>query len=226
MPEKITLAVQKRTIDGKKVKQLRRQGILPANIFGKGVPSQAIQLPELEFMKLYKKAGETHLIEIAVDKQSHNVLIHNVQIDPLTQQPLHVDFQAVSLREKITATVPIQLVGEAPAEKEKVGILVQQLSEIDVEALPQELPDHLEIDISTLVAVNDTLYVRDLKFDSAKVTIKPEDREKIVARIEPPAKEEVITPPVVAPAEGEIPAAEVSGEEGEKTEEPPTTKSS
>jgi large subunit ribosomal protein L25 len=209
MSQKISLTTQKRSVEGKKVKTLRRQGILPANVFGKGIKSHAIQLPVAEFLKVYRGAGETHLIELKVGDTVHNVLVHNLQVDPVTDAPLHVDFQAVSLKENISATVPIKVVGESPAEKDKIGIFVQQLSEIEVEALPTDLPDHLEADVSKLDTVGSVLYVKDLKFDSATVTIKPEDLEKIVAKVEPPAKEEVVTPPPtveVAPTEGEAPA--------------------
>lgn len=204
MNEKIIIIANKRKIRGKKVKQLRRQGILPANLFGKGINSLDIEVLLKEFLSLFKKAGETHIVELKIDGSIHNALIHGVQIDPVTDTPLHVDFQAVSLKEKTTATVPIQLRGESPAEKEKIGILVQQLSEIDVEALPTDLPDHLDADVSGLANVDATIYVKDLKFDKSKVTIKREELEKIVAKVEPPTKEKVVTPPptVEAPTEG------------------------
>lgn len=225
MKEKIVLEAKKRDVVGKKVKQLRRQGVLPGNVFGKGVKSISVQVPVAELLKVYKTAGETHLVELKVDGAVHNVLFHNLQLDPATDAPLHADFQAVSLKEKITATVPINLVGESPAEKEKIGILVQQLSEVEVEALPTDLPDHLEANVLTLAAVGDALHVKNLKFDASKVTIKAEDLEKIVAKVEPPAKEEVVAPPTAAeavPAEGEAPAegapAPAEGETAPKEE--------
>ena len=213
MTDKITLEAQKRTVEGKKTKQLRNKGILPANIFGKGLKSVSVQVSLLDFSKVYKTAGETKIIELKTGEDTHNVLIHNLQTHPVTEAALHVDFQAVSLREKITATVPVEIVGESPAEKEKIGILVQQLSEVDVEALPMDLPERLEADVSGLAEVDAALYVRDLKYDTSKLTIAPEDLEKIVAKIEPPAKEEVSTPPPTAEGEaavteGEAPATE------------------
>lgn len=217
MSDKITLSSEKRTLEGKQAKQLRRKGILPANIFGKGFKSLSIQLPTLEFQKVYKQAGETHLIDLKVGNETHNVLVHRLQLDPATDSPLHVDFQAVSLKEKITATVPIQLVGESPAEKEKIGILVQQLSEVEVEALPTDLPDHLDADVSGLTQVDASLFVKDLRLDTAKVTIKPADLEKIVARVEPPAKEEVAEPVPVAEVSTE---AETPTSAGSEAEEP------
>lgn len=215
MTEKIILAAEKRKISGKKVKQLRREGTLPANIFGKGLKSIAIEIPIKVFLNTFKKAGETHLVELKLGEAIHNVLIHKVQVDPVTDTPLHVDFQAVSLKEKISATVPVQVVGESPAEKEKIGILVQQLSEIEVEALPTDLPDHFEADVSGLNAVNAAVFVKDLNFDKSKVFIKTDDLEKIVAKVEPPAKEEVVTPPPTV----EAPAEEAVAQEAVPTEE-------
>src|SRR3989344_1143525 len=204
MTEKITLSASPRKLEGKKVKQLRKQGILPANLFGKGIKSLNIEVALKDLQSVFKKAGETRLVDLKVDGTTHNVLIHHIQVDPVTETPLHVDFQAVSLKEKITATVPVQIIGESPAEKEKIGILVQQLSEVEVEALPTNLPDHLAADVSGLAEVDAVIYVKDLKFDQSTVTIKPEDLEKIVDKVEPPAKEEVATPPptIEAPLQG------------------------
>ena len=211
MSEKFILKAEKRKIEGKKVKQLRRRGLLPANLFGKGVKSLSLELDLKEFLRIFQKAGETHLIDLALGSDSHSVLVHHLQLDPVSQFPLHVDFQQVSLKDKISATVPITLVGESPAEKEGIGILVQQLSEIEVEALPTDLPDHLEADVSGLSQVNASLFVKDLKTDTLKVTIPSGDLEKIVAKVEPPAKEEVATPAATSteptPAESEAAAS-------------------
>jgi len=139
------------------------------------------------------------------------VLVSGLQIDPVTSDYLHVDFRRVDLTEKITAKVPVEIVGESPAEKQKMGTVVQQLSEIEVEALPADLPEKIEIDATTLIEVDQTIYVKDLKIDK-KVTIKT-DLESIVAKVEPPTKEEVVE--VVAPVEDEVPVEGEQPKEGE-----------
>ncbi len=206
--QKIT--VEKREITGRKVKNLRANNILPANIFGKGVKSQAIQLEKKVFLELYEKVGETGIVELMIDKKSYPVLIANIQLHPVTNEPIHVDFKQVNLKEKVTATVPIVLTGEAPAEKNGEGTVVQQILEIEVEALPTDLPDEFELDTSSLEKVDDALALKDLKYDKNKVEIKA-DLELIVAKVEPPQEEEEAEPQEEAPEEVEIITEKESG---------------
>lgn len=207
------LKVEKRKILGRKVKGLRKEGILPANIFGKKVKSLAVQLPEKEFLAVYKEAGETSIIDLAVagEQKSRSVLVANLQTDYVTDKPLHVDFRQVVLTEKTTATIPVELVGGAPAVEQKKGILVQQVNELEVEALPKDLPDRLVVDISGLTEVDSAVYVKDLKVDKKKIEIKAED-SRIIAKIEPLTKEEEVEKP---------PEEEVPAEEGVPAEEKP-----
>ncbi|MBI5452308.1 50S ribosomal protein L25 [Candidatus Gottesmanbacteria bacterium] len=168
--EKHSLKAGKRTIAGRKVKNLRKSGILPANIYGKKVKSQAVQVAEKEFTSVFVKAGETGLVELLVDGEKHHVLIHSVQYHPVSGSPCHVDFLQVDLKEKVTAKVPVVLVGEAPAVKEKTGVLLTLVSEIEVEALPADLPEKLEVDISNLSAIDQSIKVEQLKVsDKVKV---------------------------------------------------------
>lgn len=204
------LKVEKRKILGRKVKRLRREGILPANIYGKEVKSLAIQLPNNEFLAVYKETGETNIIDLFIsgEKKTRPVLIVNLQTDYITDQPLHVDFRQVILTEKTTATIPVELAGEAPAVEQKKGILVQQVDELEVEALPKDLPDKLIVDISGLTEVDSAVYAKDIKVDRKRIEIKA-DENRIVAKIEPPTKEEVVEKPAeevsieTAPAEEE-----------------------
>lgn len=218
----IKLTAKKREVIGRKVKVLRHEGILPANVYGKGVKSLAVELPLKDFSAVFEKAGETGLIDLIVDKDTHPVLITNVQIHPVTDLPLHADFRQVDLKEKITAPVPVELVGESPAEKSGIGILVQQLNEVEVEALPTDLPEKIVVDISKLENVDDAVLVSALDVDRSKVVITAEP-EQIVVKIEPPAAEEVV-PPAPAEgeevAEGETPAAEGEGEKAGESEAP------
>jgi len=133
--KKYKLSAKKRTVLGRKVKKSRKEGFLPANIYGKKVKSQAVVVNEKEFAKVFKEAGETSIIELMLGKVKKPVLIHNVQTDPVSDMPLHVDFHQVDLKEKVMADVPVVVLGEAPAEKQGLGTMVQYIDEIDVEAL-------------------------------------------------------------------------------------------
>ena len=214
MSNKHLLSASPRKITGRKIKSLRSQGFIPANVFGKDLKSLSLQIKTIEFTKLYKEVGESTLIYLSVEGEKENrpVMVHDVALHPVTDIILHVDFHQVNLKEKTTASVAIKLTGEAPAEKEKQGILVQQLSEIEIEALPADMPESVEISIESLVAEGDTLQVKDIK-TSDKLTVKS-DPEAIVVKIEPLAKEE---PKEEAPAPVEAPTPE--GEEPAKTEE-------
>ncbi len=210
--EKPKLTVEKRKIEGRKVKGLRNQGILPANIYGKGIKSLAVQTPQKEFMDIYHSVGETGIVEIKVQGEDkvRPILIHNVQLDHVTDVVLHADLHQVDLKEAITANIPVEIVGEAPAVSQKIGILIQQLSEIEVEALPDSLPDKFEVDVSSLKAVDDSILVENLKPQAGvKILTLPKE---VLVKIEPPAKEEVAPPPAVEaiPSE-EKPAEEVAG---------------
>lgn len=221
--EKPKLKVAKRKVEGRQVKGLRKQGILPANIFGKGLKSLAVQIALKDFMPVFGSVGETGIVELKVEGEDkvRPILIHNVQLDPLSSKPLHADFHQVDLKEVITADIPVEIIGEAPAVAQKIGILIQPLSEIEVEALPGSLPDKFEVDVSLLKAVDESILVENLKVPTG-VKILTSAKEVLV-KIEPPAKEEVAPPPVeeVAaeekPVEG-IPSEEKPVEEAKKAE--------
>jgi len=222
----LKLKVEKRKILGRKVKKLRQDGLLPANIYGKKIKSLCVQLPEKEFLTVYKEAGETNIVNLIVtgEEETCPVLIANLQVDHVTDLPIHVDFRQVILTEKTMATIPVELVGEALAVEQKKGILVQQVDELEVEALPKDLPDKLVVSISGLNEVDNAVYVKDIEVDKKKVEIKA-DENQIVAKIEPPAKEEVVEKPVEKmPAEEAKPeekAAEEKKEEEKPAEEKP-----
>lgn len=213
--EKPKLKVEKRKTTGRKVKLLRREGILPGNIYGKKVKSQAVQLDLKSFLPVYQEVGETGVVSLQLKGETkiRPVLIHNIQLDPVTDRPLHADFYQVSLKEKVATEIPIELVGESPAVKEKLGILIQPLTGVEVEALPTELPDNFQIDIGKLEKVDDAVIVADLKVPEGVKILT--GAKQILAKIEPPAKEEEVTPP----PEEEVPAEEVPEEERPLEEE-------
>lgn len=210
--DKITLKADVRKISGRKVKNLRKEGILPGNISGKKIKSEAVQVILRDFEKVYKEVGETGLLTLQIGKEEKPVLIHNLQLNPVSEAPLHVDFLQVDLKEKVEAEVPVELTGESPAEKQAIGTVVQYINEIKVEALPMDLPDKFIVDTSGLAEVDQSILVKDLRVDRTKVDVKT-SADEIVVKVEPPQKEEVVAPPPVP--EGEVPAEGAVPTEGE-----------
>lgn len=160
---KIILKASKRSLLGKKVKKLRHEGILPANVYGQSIKSQAIQVSMNDFQKVHKKAGKTKIVDLEVDKDILPVLIQNIQTNPLTGVPVHTDFYRVNLKQKIQTEVSVELIGEARAVVEKIGMLLQTLNKVEIEALPTDLPEKLTLDVSKLAKVDEELKVMDLK---------------------------------------------------------------
>ena len=212
------LIANTRTLFGRKTKQLRKKGIIPANIFGKKIKSLAIELESGVLLDTMRKAGETGLIHLKIkgDNAVHPVLVSGYAQDPVTDSMLHVDFHEVDLKQKTTATVPLKAVGESEAVKGGM-VLVMFKNELEVEALPTDLPDSIEVDISSLTEVGSTILAKDLKFDRSKVTVEIGDEEPI-ATIQEPAKEEVVE---AAPSEGEAPADAAKPAEGEAKADAP-----
>lgn len=210
------LKAEKRKIFGRKVKKLRKEGILPTNLVGKKVKSQAIKVNYKDFEGIYKKAGETGVIELTVNGKKHPVLIHNIQLDPLTDVVIHADFLQVDLKEKVVAQVPVELVSEASAEKEGKGTVVLYVDEVEVEALPKNLPDKFEINLSGLKEVDDAIKISDLVIDKSKVEVKNKP-EQIIVKVEPLRKEEEV--PVVEKVEEEEVVEEAKEEEKPAREE-------
>ena len=196
MTDKIKLEAQKRTLFGKKVKKLRQQDLVPANIFGKNLESVAISVPQLELKRIYRQAGETSVISLSLgdEKQTRPVLISNIQLGPIDKKVLHVDFRQVDLTQKITANVPVELVGESDAVTQG-AILVTLKNEIEVEALPNDIPDKIQLDITSLNQIGDSLTVADIKLDQNKVKITLE-AEEVIVLIQEPTQEPVEPEPV------------------------------
>ncbi len=215
--KKIELKVTPRKVVGKKVKKLRREGVLPSNIYGKDIKSESVQVGFKDFEKAYKEAGETGLIDLTLDGKVRPVLIHNIQFDPVTHEPLHADFYQVNLKEKVKTMVPVSFVGEPAAVTNKVGILLEQISEIEVEALPTDLPENIEVNVEGLANVDDQITVNDIKVP-AGVTILT-DAGQVVAKIG-----ELVTKEAAEEAAAEAAAAEAAkaaSAEGAPTEETP-----
>lgn len=200
------LTAEPRNITGKKVKKLRREGILPANVYGKGIKSQSLQLPLKEFEKVFAEAGETGVVELTYGKSTVPVLIHNLHTD-YRNTPLHADFFQVNLKEKVTAMIHVELVGEAKAETEKVGLVEKIISEVEVEALPTDLPEKIEVNIEILAAVDDQVIASELKIPTGVTLLS--DPNQVIVKVG-----ELISKEAQAQAEEEAAAAEAASEEG------------
>src|SRR3989344_3955948 len=208
----LTLKANPREVLGKKIKSLRKEGFLPAVIYGAKEASRPVVLNLKEFEKVWREAGESSLIELELGGEKKGVLIKEVQTDPVKDFPIHADFQAVSMDEKIEAEVPVHFIGESPAVKNFGGVLVKVLHEIEVEALPADLPQSIDVDIFLLENLEQRFLVKDLKLPPrVKVLAEPNE---IIALVETPKAEEEVTPET--PSLEDI---EVVGKKGKKEEE-------
>ena len=208
MPDTNTLEIELRNDVRKAARKGRRDGMLPGVIYGHRVDPVHVAMPRREFERAFHKVGRTQLLDLAINGEGkpRKVLVREVQWDPRQGSPLHVDFYQVNLREKIHADVPIVVVGESPAVQRRDGELFQQLHSLKVSCLPADIPEHIEVDVSGLEAVDESILVNQLTVPAeVEVLADPEEMVVKVAHIKVVVEEEV------APAEGEE-AAE--GEEG------------
>lgn len=179
------------------IDRLRKSGQMPAELYGNKIQNLHLSVGQNEFEKVLRKVGESTIIELMTeDGQKHNVLIHDVQRHFLTSLPIHVDFLEVSMTEKLTATVALEFVGESFAVKNLGAVLVRQLDEVEVECLPGDLPSSIEVDISKLATLEDSIHVKDLSVsDKVKVVT---DGEELVAKVQPPRNVEAeLAEPIV-----------------------------
>lgn len=187
--ETIVLNASLREEQGKKVKALRRQGQIPAVVYGHGLKPQSLKVSALDFGRVFQKAGENTLVELSIDGgKAANVIIADIQQDPITNRFTHADFFQVRMDEKIEAAIPLEFQGEAPAVKELGGIFLRTVEAVEVECLPADLPHSIEVDITILKTFDDHIKLSDLKVPT-KVKILGEP-EMIIASVERPRTEE------------------------------------
>ena len=208
----ITLAVKIRKETGKKVRNLREKGMIPGVLYGPKTENLQLEIDQKDFDKVLQAAGMSSLISLEVDKKKFLVLIHQLQTDPITLRPIHVDFLQPSLTQAIAARVPIVLIGNAPAIKDLGGTLVKNISEVEVKALPENLPHEIQVDVSSLLTFENSILIKDLVVPKGvKISRGPED---IVAFVASPQKiEEELEKPIEEKVE------EVGKVEKEKKEE-------
>jgi len=181
--EQIELKAQKRNILGKKVKALRAKGLLPAILYGHQVKSQILSVATSDFKKIFQKAGTSSLVDLKIeDEKPIKVLIHEPQLHPVYDEPLHVDFYLVKMTEKIKTEIPIKIVGEPPAVKELGANLIVNKTTLEVECLPEYLISEIEADVSGLKNFEDRITVGQLSIpEKIEVLANPEE---VVALVE------------------------------------------
>lgn len=205
----LTLTAHTRFERGRHVQAMRRLGQVPAVLYGRDLPAQAIFAETGALVRVWRRAGRTHLIDLSVDGGGpRKVLFHDLQIDPRTARPLHADFLAVNLRERLAVDVPVRTVGDPPAVTQlKVGSLQQVLVTLRVEALPGNLPDHLTVDVSGLAEVDAALRVRDVVLPEGVSLAAHVDPDEVVVKIAA-LRAVVVEEAAPAAVEAEAPAAE------------------
>ncbi len=229
--DKLTLEVKKRELFGKKLNRLRKTGFIPANIFGPDFKSVSISVAAKNFFEIYKTAKETGVVYLELDQEKLPVLIKHLQFHPVYDQLLHVDFRKIDLQKKVETAVPVKFINTSEAVTQKGGVLLTLSETLNVEALPQDIPPAIEVDIAVLKDIPQEIKVKDLK-TSNKYEIK-EDPEKIVVSVVAHKEESVVaetaataTPEVITAKveEGAEAPAEAAVPEGKKPEtaKPPT----
>ncbi len=214
MPTQLELQAEPRSLLGKHVRRLRRQGIVPANIYGHGA-SRAIQAPLRALEHVLAHGGRTGIVSVAVDGSSQTALMKDIQRDPRSGVILHVEFRAISLDESVTSLVPLRFFGESPAVTKLDGVMTHPRSEVHVTGPAGDLPDVIEVDVSSLEELNSSIHVSDLptsprfKFNDAP--------DEVLAIVQPPKVEVEEVAEAVEAAEAEAEAA-ATGEEAAEAE--------
>ncbi len=177
-----------REITGKKVKNLRKQEIVPAVIYGNKIAARNIAVPLLEMERAYANAGESAIVELELEGKKLNVLIHDAQTDHMSGKISHVDFFQVNMKEEVETEIPLEFIGESEAVKALGGVLVKNMDEVPVRCLPSDLPPHFEINLAKIKTFDDHITIADIKVsDKIKIDLEP---ETVIALVTPPRTQE------------------------------------
>jgi large subunit ribosomal protein L25 len=222
----LELTLDAREAQGKANKRLRREGIVPGVVYGKGHESVPVQVEAKTFETLYRAAGRTSVVQFRLPgaRGATSGFIKSVQRNPLSGNALHVDYLLVNLKEEMEVEVPLVTVGDAPAVMEMGGTLLQNLSSLRIKALPTDIPHQVEVNVSTLASFDLAIHVRDLNLNRDLIHVLA-DGETLVATVVPPRVEEEVVAPEAeevegeAAAEGEAPAEGQAPAEGEAASE-------
>lgn len=224
--KKLSLEVKARTVFGKKLKKIRKEGFLPSNIFGPNFKSQSVSANYKDFINVYRIAKETGIVYLKSGTDEIPALIKMVQLHPVSGIILHVDFRKIDLKQSIQTEVPVKIIGQSEAVVQKSGVLLTLADKLLVEALPQDIPQSIEVDIALLKEIGNEIKVSDLS-KSTKYQIK-EDLNKVIVSVIEHKEESVVPETTAAPAPEVITeAAKPEGEEATAatpSETPPAEK--
>ena len=189
--DKEKLSAKLREVLGRKTRKFRKDGLIPAVVYGKGIESKSLWVEKLEMEKFLRRSGESTIIDLRIEGgENLNVIINEIQRDPVRDTMTHIDFFRVRMDEKIETDVPLEFVGESAAVKEQGGMLVKSLDELPIKCFPADLPSEISVDISTLKTFEDRISVADLELsDKIEIMIDP---ETVVAIVEEPRSQEEI----------------------------------
>lgn len=200
-------------------KKTRQAGNIPAVIYGKGFDPVSVAVEEVGFNRLFKEAGSSNLVDLDFDNEKTKVLIHDIQTNPVSEKIEHVDFYKVNLKEKIKTEIPLQIVGETDLVINQEGSLIMNKDAVEVECLPTDLVDHIDVDVSILTDFEQNIKVADLRVpDTIEIM---DDPEEVVVLVQPPRSDEELEALEEEVVE-DVEAVEVEGkapEEGEEAEE-------
>ncbi|MFA6353524.1 MAG: 50S ribosomal protein L25 [Candidatus Paceibacterota bacterium] len=196
---------------GVKLDSLRKEGEIPAVFYGAGKETTSISVSIVDFKKVWREAGESSAVKIEMLNSNIDVLIHEVQVDPITSEPIHVDFLAIDMKKKIRVHIPLEFEGISAAVKSGLGNLVKVIHELEIEALPSDLPHNLVVDLSKLNTLDDQIFVSDIKLPTGVAVIN-EPTEVVVSVVEQVEEKEEVAAPV------DLSAIEVE-KKGKKDEE-------
>ncbi len=187
MGEKVVLTVEERKVLGKKVKQLRKEGMVPAVVYGHGIDSVSVMAPTGVAEKVWRDAGKHHVVELTVGSGVKKLaMIKSADFDPVKRKLRHLSLHVVKMNEKVETEVPLRIEGEGETEAEKAGLVIlQTIEQIKIEALPNNLPDFLVVDSSKLIAHEDHVTVADIRpVDGVTIMAEP---EQLVATVYEPS---------------------------------------
>ena len=216
------LKAEVRTITGKKVKSLRRIGIMPATVYGQEMTPMSIQVVDKEMEAIFNHVGESGLVELTVGSEKMPILFRNPQYNAFSGNLMHIDCYKVNLKEKIETVVPLEFIGESASVKGG-NVLVEVINEVEVEALPTDLPEKIEVDLAVLETIESQITIADLVIDKSKITIKNDPEQVVVKTEEPRVEEEVVveapTEVTPAPAMNQKTEEEKAADDAKRSEE-------
>lgn len=207
-----------RQATGRQNKQLRKQDLIPAILYGHKVENLFLAINAADFDKIYKQAGESTLIKLKIEGNKERiVLIYDTATDPVSEKTIHIDFYQVKMDETLKTEVPLVFVGESPLIRNEGGVLVKSIQRLEIEALPQDLIHNIEVDTSALKAFDDSIRIKDLKIpERVKISANPEE---MVAAVMPPRTQQEIEGLKEKPTTEGIEEIKVAGEEKKEKEE-------